>query len=149
MRFQLKNGSDKELCRLYDAATQHYRALKAAKSDLFDTVLSVILQQKLDEKTWLKWAEFSSDCENVPTCTELLKFLDLQARQLEGVSDVGHKHASGSDRKMLSMKPSYAISTDDAFLACKKRRHQIHTCSVFKGWIWEDRISVVKELVSA
>ena len=142
----VKNGSDKELRRLYDAATQHYRALKAAKTDSFDTVLTVILQQKLDDKTQLKWAEFSSDHENVPPCTELLKFLDLQARQLESVSHAGHKHASGSDRKMPSMKPSYAISTDDACLACKKRGHQIHTCSVFKGWIWADRISVVKEL---
>ena len=34
----VKNGSDKELRRLYDAATlQHYRALKAAKIDSFDT----------------------------------------------------------------------------------------------------------------
>ena len=37
----VKNGSDKELRRLYDAVTQHYRALKAAKSDSFDTVLTV------------------------------------------------------------------------------------------------------------
>ena len=55
----VKNGSDKELRRLYDAATQHYRALKAAKSDSFDTVLTVILQQKLDEKSRLKWAELA------------------------------------------------------------------------------------------
>ena len=102
--------------------------------------------QKLDDKTWLKWEEFSSDHESVPPCTELLKFLDLKVRQLESVSQVGHKHASGSDRKMLSLKPSYTISTNHVCLACKKRGHQIHTCSVFKGWIWEDRISVVKEL---
>ena len=57
----MKNGSDKELRRLYDAATQHYRALKEAKNESFNTVLTVILQQKLDEKTPLKWAEFSSD----------------------------------------------------------------------------------------
>ena len=81
----VKNGNDKELRRLYDAVTQHYRALKAAKSDSFDTVLTVILQQKLDEKTRLKWAEFSSEHESVPPCTELLKFLDFQARQPESV----------------------------------------------------------------
>ena len=50
------------------------------------------------------------------------------------------------NRKMPSVKPSYAISTDDACLACKKRGHQIHTCSVFKGRTWADRISVVKDL---
>ena len=30
----VKNDSNKELPRLYDAATQHYRELKAAKTDL-------------------------------------------------------------------------------------------------------------------
>ena len=87
----VKNGNDKELPSLYDAATQHYRALNAAKSDSFDTVLTVILEQK---KTRLKWAEFSSDNESVAPCTEFLKFLDLQVRQLESVPHVGHKHAS-------------------------------------------------------
>ena len=86
----VKNGSVKELRRLCDAATQHYRVLKAAKSDTFDTVLTVILQQRLDEKTRLKWAEFSSEHESVPPSTELLKFLDLQARQLESAAQVGH-----------------------------------------------------------
>ena len=64
----VKNGSDKELRRLYaDAATQHYRVLKAAKRDSFDTVFTVILHQKLDEKTWPKWEEFSSDNESIST----------------------------------------------------------------------------------
>ena len=71
----VKNGSEKELRRLYDAATRYYRALKEAKSDSFDTVLTVILKQKLDEKARLKWAEFSTDHGSVPPCTELLKFL--------------------------------------------------------------------------
>ena len=46
----VKNGSDKELRLLYDAVTQHYPALKAAKNDLFAFVLTMILQQKLDKK---------------------------------------------------------------------------------------------------
>ena len=142
----VKNGSDKEFGNLCDAATQHYRALKAAKNDSFDTVLTVILQQKLDEKAQLKLEEFSSDHESVPPCTEFLKFLDLQARHLGSVSHDGHKHASRSDRKIPSIKLSYALSTDDACLACKKRAHQIHICNVFKGWILADRISVVREL---
>ena len=47
----IKNGSDKEIRRLYDAVTEHYRTLKAAKAELFETLLTVILQQELDEKT--------------------------------------------------------------------------------------------------
>ena len=78
--------------------------------------------------------EFNSDSDNVPPCTEILKFLDLHARQLESVSHTGHKQPSGSDRKM-SVKQSYVASTDDTCLAYKKPGQQILTCSVFKGWI--------------
>ena len=41
----VKKGSNKGLCHLYDAATQNYRALKAAKTDSLEMVLTVILQQ--------------------------------------------------------------------------------------------------------
>ena len=68
-----------------------------AKIDLFDTVVAVILQQKLDHRTGLKWAKFSSDNVSVPLCTELIN-LDLQARQLDSVCCTVHKHASGCDR---------------------------------------------------
>ena len=47
----IKNGSDKGIHGLYDAARQHYQALKAAKADSFKMLLTVILQQKLDKKT--------------------------------------------------------------------------------------------------
>ena len=57
---------------MYDAAIQHYQALKVAKNNLFNTVLTVILQQKVDDRTRLKWAEFSNNSESVASCTELL-----------------------------------------------------------------------------
>ena len=140
----MKNGTNKEILCLYDTATQHYRALKAGKADSFEALLTVVLQQNLDEKTRLKWAEFNSDSDNVQQCTELLKFLDLHARHLESVSLTEHKQASGHDRK-LPVKQTYASSTDDTCLTCKKRGHQIHTCSVFKRWIYADRMSIIRE----
>ena len=36
----VKNGSEKEFRRLCDAVTQHYRTLKAAKADSFETLLT-------------------------------------------------------------------------------------------------------------
>ena len=81
----VKNSSDKELCYPYDAAKQHYRALKAVKNYQFDTVLTVILQQKVDKKTQLKLSYYSNNSENIPPCTEFLKFLDLQARHLDSM----------------------------------------------------------------
>ena len=57
----VKNSSDKELHCFYDAAIQHCWVLKAAKTDCFETMLTVILQHKPDERTQLKWVEFNSD----------------------------------------------------------------------------------------
>ena len=68
---------------------------------MFESLLTVILQQKLDNKTRLKWSKFNSDSDNVPPCTENLKFLDFHARQLESVSYTGHKQTSESDHKKL------------------------------------------------
>ena len=46
----VKNGSDKEICHHYDAATHHYRELKEENADSFETLLTVILQRKQYEK---------------------------------------------------------------------------------------------------
>ena len=61
----VKNSSDKELYHLYHAATQHYEVPKAAKNNSFEMVLTVILQQKLNEKTQLTWVKIFCGSENV------------------------------------------------------------------------------------
>ena len=71
------------------------------------------------KKVQLKWVEFNSDSENVPQCTEFLKFVDLNTRHPASVSHTAHKQASGSDRK-LPVRQSFALSTDVTCLACKK-----------------------------
>ena len=102
----VKNGSDKELRCLYDAATQHYRALKAAKAESFKLLLTV---QKLDEKTQLKLAEFNSDSKNVRLCTKFLKFLDLHVRLLKCVFHTRHKQASGFDCQLHACQAIFRI----------------------------------------
>ena len=53
----VKNSSNKEICRLYDPAIQHYQVLKAAKNDSFDTVLTVILHQNwITRHNWNGWS---------------------------------------------------------------------------------------------
>ena len=50
----VKNGNNKELHHFYDAAIQHHWALKAAKADLFEKLLTVIVQQKAGQKHTIK-----------------------------------------------------------------------------------------------
>ena len=94
---------------------------------VWHSALSVILQQKLNDKTQLKWAEFSNDRENIRSIMYWVFQIPI------------------SDCKMPA-KQSFASSTDVTCLASKKQGHKIYTCSVFKVWILADRISSVWEL---
>lgn len=141
----VKSSSGKEVCRLYVAATQHYEVLKAAKNNSFEAVLTVILQQKRDENTQLKWTEFNNDSKNVPPFTEISKIPWSPCKTFWECLSYGTQQASGYDCKW-PVKHSFALSTDVTCLAGKKQGHQIHTSSVCKGWIPVDRISVVQEI---
>ena len=136
----VKNSSDKELRRLYDAATQ----LKAAKSDSFDTLW-------YSSRSWTTRHGWSgrSLVVNTKVFHRVLSSLNSYTSKRDSLrvflrSDINT--LPDLITKCLLWNSSYAISTDDACLACKKRWHQIHTCSVFKGRIWADRVSVVKDL---
>ena len=73
-------GSNKKLRCLYDACDTTLSSAKITKDDLLETLMTVILQQKLDSKTWLNRVEFNNDSEIFPLCTEFVKFLDLYAK---------------------------------------------------------------------
>ena len=47
----LKEGNRKELRHFHDIALQHYRALKAMNEDSFETLLTAILELKMDSTT--------------------------------------------------------------------------------------------------
>ena len=65
---------------------QHIRALKALEQDTLETYLTAAIELKLDEGAKLKWTEYSSERETMPPYGELLRFLDIQARHHESVT---------------------------------------------------------------
>ena len=107
-----KEHSNNELRRLYDAATQHYWVLKAAKSDSFEMVLTVILKQNLDQKTRLKWTKFNSDSKKCSTVYGISQTLKTPC---ESVSHTAHKQSSGLDWK-VPVKKFLPLSRDDTSL---------------------------------
>ena len=63
----------------------HTRALKVLGTDLYPAYLTTILQTKLDQNTMYKWKKHSKDhVKKIPPVEELIKFIDFQARTLEG-----------------------------------------------------------------
>ena len=62
----LKNGSGKEIHRLHDIANQHTRALKAAKQDSYESLMTAILESKMDSNTMKEWQRYSLDEVKTP-----------------------------------------------------------------------------------
>ena len=77
----LKEGNGKG--RFHDVALQHYPALKAMNEDNFETLLTAILELKMDPTTMKDWQHSTWEHSEVPPCSDLLDFIDLQASDSE------------------------------------------------------------------
>ena len=75
----LNANNSRELRKLYDLRNQHIWARKASDDYGIDTLLTSVMELKLDEVTKPKWMEFSNKFPIDALHSELQKFLDLQA----------------------------------------------------------------------
>ena len=89
----LRDGTGKELRRLYDVVQQHLQALKAMEYQPSGSFITSVLELKLDTNTMFEWQKYSQDSVDVPLYQRLLEFINLSAQASEAlVSD--HKRAS-------------------------------------------------------
>ena len=139
----VKDGSTKELRRLYDMLNHHIRALKSMKHYLFDTFITAAAKLKFNQSAMHEWQKFSRDCESVPLYSELLRFLNLEARGAEiTVGDSERRHPIVPPGKKTISIPSYSVSIDETCVSCKKANHPFyiwkrssHSCTDAK-WLW-------------
>ena len=111
----MKGNNGKELRKLYDICKQHIRAIELSNHFDLETFLIITMELKMDEVLRLKWLECSNDSQMMPPYSELLKFLDMQARHFESVT---------SERKPLTTTHrSYAATVEKECVACGKGRN--------------------------
>ena len=77
------DGNGKELHQFHDVANQHLQALKVTKHDSFESLVTAILEAKMDQTTMQEWNKYSRDHKDVPPFSLLLDFVDLQASDTE------------------------------------------------------------------
>ena len=82
----LKEGSGKELRYLHDTAQQHLRALKAMGHEPSGSLVTSLLELKLDQNTMFEWQKCSQESSEVPHYKDLLEFINLRAQASESVS---------------------------------------------------------------
>ena len=87
----LKDGNSKELRRLHDVARQHLRALRVMKYEAFASLVTSILELKLDHTTIFEWQRHTQYSNAVPDVDKLLEFLDLPVRAGENGAREGER----------------------------------------------------------
>ena len=116
----MKNGSSKEV----DITNQHLRVLKAMKQDSINSLATAIIKAKMDTNTMKEWQKQSWDQMETPSYTQILKFLDLQARDTENI-------VHDNVRKWLVTK-TYTTSIKEDCVACRMKNHPLYSCKVYK-----------------
>ena len=73
------------------------------KYETFDSLVTSILELKLDPTTMYEWQRHTQDSNTVPDFDDLLEFLDLHARAEENVARQGERrHQAPPSEKRLS-----------------------------------------------
>jgi len=70
----LNDGSGKEIRCFHDTVQLHLRALTTMKEEPTGSLITVLLELKLDKETMLEWQKASQDTDRIPHYESLLKF---------------------------------------------------------------------------
>ena len=97
----MRTNKGKELRKLYDMCKQHIRAIKLSDEFDLETFLTIAIELKLDEATRLKWMEHSNHSQKTPPYSEVLEFLNMQARHHESVTSK-HKPVKSERKPVMS-----------------------------------------------
>ena len=94
----------------------------------FETLLTCIIELKLNTTTMRDWQRSSRKIKEVPPFKDMLNFLDMQVRDTErSVRDVGKKRPTASNPSKRTTK-SYTASVEDTCVACKNDYYPLYGC---------------------
>ena len=148
----LREGSSKELHRLYDTIQQHICALKTMDGDLTGAFLTSIIELKLDPVTIFEWQKHTQEHKTTPQYEDILGFIDLRAQASEtaalGKKQVkvnqtggGTPHHSGRN---LTSFATHADSKHHCVL-CEPDRHPLYACPKFKGMALVEKLLTLQD----
>ena len=114
--------------------------------ETFASLVTSILELKLDHSTMFEWQRHTQDSNQVPNFDVLLDFLDLRARAGENATREGERRrqAPPPDKKAAT-RPSYTANIEEYCLACKKAKHPIYGCRVFSDLPHAQKVTIVRD----
>ena len=147
----MREGSGKELHRLYDTILQHIRALKTMDGDLTGAFLTSIIELKLDADTIFEWQKHSQEQKTTPQYEDILGFIDLRTQASETAA-VGKKQVkinqTGGGKPHHSGRnvTSFATHADSKHhcVLCEPKKHLLYACPKFKGMALVEKLSTLQ-----
>ena len=141
----LEDGSSKELRSLNNILAQHLQALKVMEYEPSPFITSLI-EMKLDQATAFRWQRHIQGTSKVPHYSELLKFLDLQARASESTTREGVKRSAQSmpHKANVQLKPVYLSNTINSCTVCGGKMHPLYACRKFRSLSYDQHMEAVK-----
>ena len=135
---------------LLDEVLKHVRALKSLNEtvETWNTLLIVIIKEKLTQFLREKWEEYSSESKH-PSFEQMVTFLQIRA-QIEDTK-VGQNSQNSSKGKLsynhqskTNSQGTYAVTATSPSCAYCQGNHFIYSCKAFAELSSHDRFSVVK-----
>ena len=129
----IKDGRMKELRHLHNM-------LKC-----FDTFIAAS-ELKFNQSAMCEWQKFSQDWESVHLYSELLRFLDLEAREAENTAmgDSERRRSVAPPGKKTILRPSYPVNVNEMCMGCKQTNHPLYICKMFQALSYKLKMGVVK-----
>ena len=115
----------------YDVALQHYQALKYVNEDSFEMLLMPILELKIDPTMMRDWQRSSWEHNEVPPCSDLLDFIDLQACDSENSLRAIVKKCPPATHPDKTTTKSYMTSVEDNCVVCKRDNDPLYVPKTF------------------
>lgn len=105
-----------------------------------------LIEVKLDWSTMFEWQGNTQENLDVPHYTEILKFIDLQARASEMVVCEPPKcHTQSTSKSDTPIRTTYVVNAVTACMSCGVGKHPLYVCKKFKSVSTEQRMKLVRE----
>ena len=147
---EIPTGNGKELRALHDTVQQHVSALKCMGHEPSRTLLTSLLQLKLDPTTRFEWQKHNQSEVDIASYTDLLEFINLRAQATETLTpdQMQSKRTHKGDPIRRNRPPhqhaSFTAGANASCIVCKSEKHPLYVCSTFKEMPWDKKVSTLR-----
>ena len=143
----LKEGNGKELRELNNTAQQDIRALKCMDHEPSKTILTSLLQLKLEPTTRFEWQKHNQSEVDVAHYNGLLEFINLRAQATETLSPDRPQQKEGNftcRNRQPHHQASFVVGASSNCTVCKSDKHPLYLCPTFKAMPRDKIISILR-----